>query len=182
MEIRPHESGEERSESEVEEVAEVPLERDAEEVEEIFIKELPEATPKKKQLTEAQIEGLRKGREKMKARRRQKIKDELAKELEEERERNAMVKELKQKELPPKLATARRRLMEKENATKKAKRTRFEKLKTQVLESMTSVKDFDHLAELLDEIDEEDIYDDEVLKKKLNTLFRKISPNKTLMR
>ncbi len=121
MEIRPHESGEERSESEAEEV---PLERDAEEVEEIFIKELPEAdsTPKKKQLTEAQIEGLRKGREKMKARRRQKIKDELAKELEEERERNAMVKELKQKELPPKLATARRRLMEKENATKKAKK------------------------------------------------------------
>ncbi len=181
MEIRPHESGEERSESEAEEV---PLERDAEEVEEIFIKELPEAdsTPKKKQLTEAQIEGLRKGREKMKARRRQKIKEELAKELEEERERNAMVKELKQKELPPKLANARRRLMEKENATKKAKRTRFEKLKTQVLESMTSVKDFDHLAELLDEIEEDDIYDDEVLKTKLNTLFRKISPNKTLMR
>ena len=183
MEIRPHESGEERSESEVEEASEMPpLERDAEEVEEIFIKELPETTPKKKQLSEAQIEGLRKGREKMKARRRQKIKDELAKELEEERERNAMVKELKQKELPPKLATARRRLMEKENASKKAKRTRFEKLKTQVLESMTSVKDFDHLAELLDEIDEDDIYDDEVLKTKLNVLFRKISPNKTLMR
>ena len=179
MEIRPHESGEERSESEAEEA---PLERDAEEVEEIFIKELPDPTPKKKQLTEAQLEGLRKGREKMKARRRQKIKEELARELEEERERNAMVKELKQKELPPKLANARRRLMEKENATKKAKRTRFEKLKTQVLESMTSVKDFDQLAELLDEIDEEDIYDDEVLKNKLNTLFRKISPNKTLMR
>ncbi len=65
---------------------------------------------------------------------------------------------------------------------RRQKRTRFEKLKTQVLESMTSVKDFDHLAELLDEIEEDDIYDDEVLKTKLNTLFRKISPNKTLMR
>lgn len=181
MEIRPHESGEERSDTEGEEAPLV--ERDAEQVEEIFIKELPEAdsTPKKKQLSEAQIEGLRKGREKMKARRRQKIKDELARELEEEREKNAMVKEIKQKDLPPKLATARRRLMEKENATKKAKRSRFEKLKTQVLESMTSVKDFDHLADLLDEIDEEDIYDDEVLKTKLNTLFRKISPNKSLL-
>lgn len=180
MEIRPHESGEERSDTEGEEAPLV--ERDAEQVEEIFIKELPDTTPKKKQLSEAQIEGLRKGREKMKARRRQKIKDELARELEEEREKNAMVKEIKQKDLPPKLATARRRLMEKENATKKAKRSRFEKLKTQVLESMTSVKDFDHLAELLDEIDEEDIYDDEVLKTKLNTLFRKISPNKSLLR
>lgn len=180
MEIRPHESGEERSDTEGEEAPLV--ERDAEQVEEIFIKELPDTTPKKKQLSEAQIEGLRKGREKMKARRRQKIKDELARELEEEREKNAMVKEIKQKDLPPKLATARRRLMEKENATKKAKRSRFEKLKTQVLESMTSVKDFDHLADLLDEIDEEDIYDDEVLKTKLNTLFRKISPNKSLLR
>ncbi len=179
MEIRPHESGEERSDTEGEEAPLV--ERDAEQVEEIFIKELPDTTPKKKQLSEAQIEGLRKGREKMKARRRQKIKDELERELEEEREKNAMVKEIKQKDLPPKLATARRRLMEKENATKKAKRSRFEKLKTQVLESMTSVKDFDHLADLLDEIDEEDIYDDEVLKTKLNTLFRKISPNKSLL-
>ena len=40
MEIRPHESGEERSDTEGEEAPLV--ERDAEQVEEIFIKELPD--------------------------------------------------------------------------------------------------------------------------------------------
>jgi len=66
-------------------------------------------------------------------------------------------------------------------SVKKEKKSRFTKLKYQVLESMESVKDFDRLSDLLDEIDEEDIYDDEVLKTRLNDLFQKVLPSKTLL-
>ena len=45
---------------------------------------------------------------------------------------------------------------------------------------MTSVKDFDTLAELLEEIEEDEIYDDEILKNKLNQLFKKLLPNHKL--
>ena len=101
-------------------------ERDAEEVEEIFIKEKP--VRKKRELTDAQREGLRKGREKMKARRLAKMKEEIT-----------------------------------------------ESLKYKVLESMTSVKEFDNLSNLLEEITEDDIYDDEILRTKINDLFTRVN-------
>ena len=161
-------------------VDDAPLERDAEEVEEIFVKELPTKS-NRKPLSDAQLEGLRKGREKMKARRRAKMKEELAKELEREKEEQTEIKQAKHAQRPSKLLSIRKKLLERESAVKKEKMSKFNTLKYQVLESMTSVKEFDRLADLLDEIDEEDVYDDEVLKTKLNGLFQRILPNKSLL-
>jgi len=168
------------NDSDGEAVEEAPLERDAEEVEEIFVKELPTKS-NRKPLSEAQLEGLRKGREKMKARRRAKMKEELAKELEREKEEQTEAKQAKREKMPSKLLSIRKKLLERESTAKKEKMSKFNSLKYQVLESMTSVKEFDRLSDLLDEIDEEDVYDDEVLKTKLNGLFKRILPNKSLL-
>ncbi len=156
------------------------IERNADDVEEIFVKELPTKSTRKP-LSEAQLEGLKKGREKMKARRRQKLKDDLEKELERERSEKTEVQERKKEQLPSRLLSVRKKLLDREMSVKKEKKSRFTKLKYQVLESMESVKDFDRLSDLLDEIDEEDIYDDEVLKTRLNDLFQKVLPSKTLL-
>jgi len=159
------------------------IERNADDVEEIFVKELPTKSTRKP-LSEAQLEGLKKGREKMKARRRQKLKDDLEKELERERAEKTEEREQrerKKEQLPSRLLSVRKKLLDREMSVKKEKKSRFTKLKYQVLESMESVKDFDRLSDLLDEIDEEDIYDDEVLKTRLNDLFQKVLPSKTLL-
>ena len=49
------------------------------------------------------------------------------------------------------------------------------------LENMKTVKEFDELSGLLDEIDDDDITDDNKLKKKLNDLFKRIVPEKSLL-
>ena len=149
-------------------------ERDAEEVEEIFIKEPKEAPEKpirkKRELTDAQREGLRKGREKMKARRLAKLKEQVKEEV-----LATAPPEVKKKVIKDKTISAmRKRLEEREAGVRKQKRDRFDALKYKVLESMTSVKDFDNLSNLLEEITEDDIYDDEILKTKINDLFKRV--------
>ena len=46
-----------------------------------------------------------------------------------------------------------------------------DEMKMKVLENMKTVKEFDELSELLEEIDDEDIADDNRLKRKLNDSF-----------
>ena len=69
----------------------------------------------------------------------------------------------------------RKRLEDRESATRKVKRDRYDALKYKVLESMTSVKEFDNLSNLLEEITEDDIYDDEILRTKINDLFKRVN-------
>ena len=147
-------------------------ERDAEEVEEIFIKEAP-AKPvrKKRELTDAQREGLRKGREKMKARRLAKMKEEITEEVIAKAPPSVKRKVIKDKQI----SAMRKRLEDRESATRKVKRDRYDALKYKVLESMTSVKEFDNLSNLLEEITEDDIYDDEILRTKINDLFKRVN-------
>jgi len=147
-------------------------ERDAEEVEEIFIKEAP-AKPvrKKRELTDAQREGLRKGREKMKARRLAKMKEEITEEVIAKAPPSVKRKVIKDKQI----SAMRKRLEDRESATRKVKRDRYDSLKYKVLESMTSVKEFDNLSNLLEEITEDDIYDDEILRTKINDLFKRVN-------
>ena len=111
-----------------EEIREEHKEKSADEVEDIFIKELPpddepqteaERVKKgKRVLTKAQIEGLKKGREKMKARRKQKLKDEMKEELKAEKEEPIESKAKKPTVLPPTLASLRKKLEEAEKKTK----------------------------------------------------------------
>ena len=54
-------------------------------------------------------------------------------------------------------------------------------MKMKVLENMKTVKEFDELSEMLEEIDDDDIADDARLKKKLNDLFKRIVPEKSLL-
>jgi hypothetical protein len=147
-------------------------ERDAEEVEEIFIKEAP-AKPvrKKRELTDAQREGLRKGREKMKARRLAKMKEQITEEVIAKAPPSVKRKVIKDKQI----SAMRKRLEDRESATRKVKRDRYDALKYKVLESMTSVKEFDNLSNLLEEITEDDIYDDEILRTKINDLFKRVN-------
>ena len=162
-----------------EEDTEPERERDAEEVEEIFVKEPKEEPPeriskgvrKKRELTEAQREGLRKGREKMKARRLAKLKEQVREEvIAEAPESKPARKIIRDKQIEK----MRKALEEKESAMRKQKRERYDSLKYKVLGSMTSVKDFDTLSNLLEEITEDDIYDDEILKTKINDLFTRV--------
>jgi len=161
-----------------EEDSEPERERDAEEVEEIFVKEPKEEPPqkpkgvrKKRELTEAQREGLRKGREKMKARRLAKLKEQVREEvIAEAPESRPARKIIRDKQIEK----MRKALEEKESAIRKQKRERYDSLKYKVLGSMTSVKDFDTLSNLLEEITDDDIYDDEILKTKINDLFTRV--------
>ena len=54
-------------------------------------------------------------------------------------------------------------------------------MKMKVLENMKTVKEFDELSEMLDEISDDDIADDNKLKKKLNDLFKRVVPEKSLL-
>tara|TARA_R110001592_G_scaffold119345_2_gene322332 strand:+ start:5039 stop:5572 length:534 start_codon:yes stop_codon:yes gene_type:complete len=172
MEIEPKAEGGDYVEEEPD--SEPERERDAEEVEEIFIKEAP-AKPvrKKRELTDAQREGLRKGREKMKARRLAKMKEEITEEVVMKSQAPPSVKRkvIKDKQI----SAMRKRLEDRESATRKVKRDRYDALKYKVLESMTSVKEFDNLSNLLEEITEDDIYDDEILRTKINDLFKRVN-------
>lgn len=168
-----------RSEDEAEPIKE----RTADEVEEIFVK--PKEKGKKK-LSAAQIEGLRKGREKMREKRRLRLKEELKKELEAEKseatEEVALVEqELPKKVLPRGLAKIRAKLQQQETVNRVEKRTKFNAMKMKVLENMKTVKEFDELSELLEEIDDDDIADDNRLKGKLNDLFKRVVPEKSLL-
>jgi len=157
-------------------------EKTAEEVEEIFIKEPKEKPKKKYKLSEGQIEGLRKGREKMREKRRQKMRDELKKEMEAEKTAEIEVpEELPKKQLPKSLAKIRARLEQRETVNRVEKRNKFNTMKMKVLENMKTVKEFDELSELLDEVNDEDIADDNRLKKKLNDLFKRVVPEKSLL-
>lgn len=159
-------------------------EKTAEEVEEIFIKE-PKESPKGKRkykLTDGQLEGLKKGREKMREKRRQKFKEELRKELEMDKAELAEpAEELPKKQLPKGLAKIRARLEQRETVNRVEKRNKFNTMKMKVLENMKTVKEFDELSEMLEEIDDDDIADDARLKKKLNDLFKRVVPEKSLL-
>ena len=156
-------------------------EKTAEEVEEIFIKEPKEKPKKKYQLTEGQLEGLRKGREKMREKRKQKMREEMKKELEAEKAEPVELAEPAKKQLPKSLAKIRARLEQREMVNRVEKRNKFNNMKMKVLENMKTVKEFDELSELLEEIDDEDIADDNRLKKKLNDLFKRVVPEKSLL-
>ena len=148
-------------------------EKTAEEVEEIFIKE-PKNVPKERkkyQLTEGQLEGLRKGREKMREKRKQKMREELKKELEAEKAEPVELVEPVKKQLPKSLAKIRARLEQREMVNRVEKRNKFNNMKMKVLENMKTVKEFD----------DEDIADDNRLKKKLNDLFKRVVPEKSLL-
>ena len=167
MEIEPKAEGGDYVEEEPD--SEPERERDAEEVEEIFIKEKP--VRKKRELTDAQREGLRKGREKMKARRLAKMKEQITEEVIAKAPPSVKRKVIKDKQI----SAMRKRLEDRESATRKVKRDRYDALKYKVLESMTSVKEFDNLSNLLEEITEDDIYDDEILRTKINDLFTRVN-------
>jgi len=157
-------------------------EKTAEEVEEIFIKEPKEPPKRKYKLTDGQLEGLRKGREKMKEKRKQRMREELKKELEAEKaEPVEMTEEPAKKQLPKPLAKIRARLEQRETINRVEKRNKFNSMKMKVLENMKTVKEFDELSELLEEINDEDISDDNRLKKKLNDLFKRVVPEKSLL-
>jgi hypothetical protein len=85
------------------------------------------------------------------------------------------------KELPKSLAKIRARLEQRETVNRVEKRNKFNTMKMKVLENMKTVKEFDELSEMLEEIDDDDIADDARLKKKLNDLFKRIVPEKSLL-
>ena len=107
----------------------------------------------------------------MKARRLAKLKEQVREEvIAEAPESKPARKIIRDKQIEK----MRKALEEKESAMRKQKRERYDSLKYKVLGSMTSVKDFDTLSNLLEEITEDDIYDDEILKTKINDLFTRV--------
>ena len=111
------------------------------------------------------------------------MREELKKELEAEESRRQIVarRTTVRKELPKSLAKIRARLQQREAQSRTEKRNKFEAMKMKVLENMKTVKEFDKLSELLEEIDDDDIADDNRLKRKLNDLFKRVVPEKSLL-
>lgn len=140
--------------------------------EEIFDK--PDTKPKKKPkkvLSDAQKEGLAKGRAKVKANREAKLREKLEKEAKVKIEREGLVKaqkeNTKQRETKKKLVSQQAETRQKiVNRNNKKKIDEFEKLKYSALEKLENTEHFDKLDKALTGyIKESDILDGTATKK-----------------
>ena len=139
---------------------------------------------RKKKLSDAQLAALEKGRARVAENKRmkdlKKKRDELSKRKEEAEFIEAGIKNKKSAyktkaeiKKSTKETKIREKLLEKkkQNELKAMKKANWELMREETLDKCETIEDFDELTKHLDSVEDDDIFDDEKLKTKLNKIY-----------
>jgi len=132
---------------------------------------------RKKKLSEAQLAALEKGRKRVQENKRQKELKKMKEDAEFIEKGIQQTKSAKQKKTDLKKSTKESKIRETLLAKKKRKewethrKESWELMRESTLEKCETIEDFDELSQHLDTIEDEEIFDDEKLKIKLNKIY-----------